>query len=337
VANTRAGTVKACRRAKLAPAQGGQIAALHAREGDHVERDQILLELWNRDVAAQLRLARSEARTASARSAEACLVAQNAARDARRIEKLHAQKLSSEEQVDQAQTNASAKEQACLAAQAEVQVSNARISLAEANLERTLLRAPFPGVVAEVNGEVGEFVTPSPTGIPTPPAIDLVDISCLYVSAPIDEVDAPAIRPGMDARLSLDAFPGKHFKGVVQRVAPYVLDVEKQARTVEIETVFLDPNDFRPMLPGYSADVEVILDRHPRVLRVPSEALLENNRVLVYRKSDHVLELRDVKTGLANWQYTEVTAGLNAGDRVVLSVDREGVRAGVRARVEEEM
>ena len=60
VANTRAGTVKACRRARLSPATGGQIAALPVTEGDRVEQGQLLLELWNEDLAASLMLAERE-------------------------------------------------------------------------------------------------------------------------------------------------------------------------------------------------------------------------------------------------------------------------------------
>ena len=108
-----------------------------------------------------------------------------------------------------------------------VGVSEAQRDIATARLERTLLRAPFDGVIAEINGELGEFVTPSPVGVPTPPTVDLIDSTCLYISAPIDEVDAPAVKTGQQALISMDAFPGRRFPGFVRRVAPYVLDVEK--------------------------------------------------------------------------------------------------------------
>ena len=73
VANTRAGTVKACRRARLAPSIGGQIASLKVAEGDRVETGDLLLELWNRDLAAQVTLAEREAEAADARARAACL------------------------------------------------------------------------------------------------------------------------------------------------------------------------------------------------------------------------------------------------------------------------
>ncbi len=334
VANTRAGTVKAHRRASLSPPVGGQIANLPVGKGDSVKAGQLLLELWNEDLAARVMLAREEAAAAAARAREACVVADVAQRDARRLKRLFEKGVASEEQRDNAQGQATAKTAACAAARANVEVSKARLDVARALLDKTRLSAPFDGTVAEINGEVGEFVTPSPVGIATPPAVDLVDMSRLYVSAPIDEVDAPAVRKGMVAYISLDAFNGRRFPGTVSRVASYVLDREKQARTVDVEVDFDDPRDTENMLPGYSADIEVVLAERDEVLRIPSEAILEGNRVLVYREADATLESRDIRSGLSNWQFTEVLSGLEAGEQVVISVDREGVEDGAPAVIE---
>ncbi|MDH3314472.1 MAG: efflux RND transporter periplasmic adaptor subunit [Gammaproteobacteria bacterium] len=335
VANTRAGTVMACRRSKIAPAIGGQVARLSVREGDHVSENQILMVIWNRDLEARLKLAASEELAAKARVQEVCLVADVADREARRQQKLSAQNLVSEEQVDRATTESKAKHAACEAANATVDVSRARVEAAQAALDQTILRAPFNGVVAEVNAELGEFVTPSPPGIPTLPAVDLIDTSCLYVSAPIDEVDAPQIRIGMPACVTLDAFPKPRCNAKVRRIAPYVLDREKQARTVEIEVELTDPIDREGLLPGYSADVEIVLERRESVLSIPTEAVLEGNQVLVYRSADGILELRTFKPGISNWRYTEIASGLDQGERVVVSVGREGVAAGARVTPEE--
>ena len=246
-------------------------------------------------------------------------------------QKLQKKNLSSEEAVDRADGEARAQKAACNAARATSEVSKARLNVIQAELDRTRLIAPFSGVVAEVNGEVGEFVTPSPVGIPTPPAVDLMDISCLYVSAPIDEVDAPRIRVNMKVNISLDALSGEVFSGTVKRIAPYVLEVEKQARTVDVEVEFVCQQDCMNMLPGYSADIEVILDEKGNVLRIPTEAILEGNKVLVFT-ADKLLEQREVKTGLSNWVWTQITEGLSEGDEVVVSIDREGVEDGVPAK-----
>jgi HlyD family secretion protein len=334
VTNTRAGTLRACRRAKLSPSIGGQIANLPVHEGDSVKQGQILFEIWNHDLLAQVELSKSEIKAQQARAKEACVQADVAQREARRLTQLHKQKLASEESADQAVGLAKARRAGCEAARSTVNVSESKLAVAQAALDRTRLVAPFDGTIAEVNGELGEYVTPSPIGIATPPAVDLIDTSCLYVAAPIDEVDAPEIKATMTARISLDAFGKEYFKGKVRRVAPYVLDIEKQARTVDVEVDFLSEKDNINMLPGYTADVEVIIDSQSNTLRIPTEALLEGNRVYLYDADSETISEAAIDVGLSNWKFTEVKSGLKSGQQIVLSIDREGIEDGVSVKIE---
>ena len=334
VANTRAGTVKACRRAKLSPGIGGQIALMNVREGDRVKAGHLLLELWNADLAAELELAISETKVTSLRAEAACLNAEVAKREADRLVRLRKRGVASEDETDKAVTEAQARKAECSAVIATATVRGAQVEVIKAQLDRTRLVAPFNGVVAEVNGELNEYVTPSPPGIPTPPAVDLLDTSCFYVSAPIDEVDVADIRVGMPARISLDAFPDRYFDARVSRISPYVLDLEKQARTVDVEAKFEKADTTTRLLAGYSADIEVILDVHPNTLRIPTESLVEEDRVFVYSPETQTLEQRTVQTGISNWDYTEVLSGVAEGDLVVTSVDRRGVENGARVRPE---
>lgn len=332
VANTRAGTVVACRRAMLAPQIGGQIAKLYVTEGDVVEQGELLLELWNDDRKAELLLAERSIRASRVQAEEACTIAATADKEAKRLTRLLSQGLASQEDTEAAVGRADATEAGCRAARALVNVSEATRDIATASLAKTRLEAPFAGTIAEINGEVGEYVTPSPVGIPTPPAVDLVDNSCLYISAPIDEVDAPAIRVGMPARITMDAFPGQIFTGHVRRIAPYVLDLEKQARTVEVEAEIDTIPAHQALLPGYSADLEIILAEREATLRIPTQAI-NDDKVLVLG-DDGILQERSISTGIGNWDYTEILGGLKAGERVVISVDRAGVAPGVIAEAD---
>lgn len=327
VVNTRAGTVKACRRAKLAPAVGGQIVKLPVDEGDRVKQGEILLELWNADLVAQHELARQQLATAKSRQREACIMAENAQRESIRTQKLVTQGFVSPQRAEDADANAQARQASCAAAAAEAKRAQAQIEVTQANLDRTILYAPFAGIIAQVTGELGEYTMPSPPGIPTPPAIDLIDDACLYVSAPMDEVDAPKIIIGQEARITLDALPGQTFAGTVRRIAPYVTEIEKQARTVDVEVNFTESSNYA-LLVGYSADVEVIIDRHEHVLRIPTQAIRQQSKVLVLGQGDH-LEERTLETGLANWAFTEVISGLKEGDQVLMSFDDEDIAAGV--------
>ena len=82
--------------------------------------------------------------------------------------------------------------------------------------------------------------------------------------------------------MTLDAFGERRFEGRVRRIADYVLDVEKQARTVDVEVEFVDPEDIEQLLAGYSADVEIILDVRKDTLRIPTEAVIDGDRVYVF-------------------------------------------------------
>ncbi len=318
VSNTRAGTIDACRRSKMSPAIGGHINSLPVKEGDEVKKDQVLLELWNKEAKARVQAAEMNAK-------QVCILSARAEKNAQRKTELRQKDLASEDETEIAVSNAASQSAACDAALANVKVT-------QASLERTMLIAPFDGVVAEIEGELGEYVTPSHVGVATKPTVDLIDSSCIYISAPIDEIDAPEVHSGMKARIMMDAFGDQEFPATVRRVAPYVLDLEKQARTVEIEAVFDNPD--KVLLPGYSADIEVIIDRSENTLSIPTQAVMRDN--FIYLIDSEKLVKKQIEVGLSNWQYTEVTKGLTIEDQIVLSVDREGVKAGVQVEVEKD-
>jgi len=335
VANTRAGTVNACRRARLSPSIGGQIAALPIREGDQVKAGDLLLEIWNKDLSAQLAVVEQEAAVAKAQAEAACQSAEEADRQAKRAQKLFKNQVNSQEQTDMAVSEALSLKAKCDASRASMQMSLAHISLARANLSRSRLIAPFSGIIANIEGELNEYVTPSPVGVQTAPVVDLIENTCFYITAPIDEVDAAAVRIGLVTRVTLDAFRGREFAGKVRRIAPYVLDLAKQARTVDIEVDFADHNDFSFLLAGYSADVEIILDVRENTLMVPSEAVMDGNSVYVFSNQDSTISERTFSPGLSNWAFTEVISGLQEGDQIVLNVDKPELKDGVAVLITE--
>ncbi|HSN53211.1 MAG TPA: efflux RND transporter periplasmic adaptor subunit [Candidatus Sulfomarinibacteraceae bacterium] len=329
VSNTRAGTVKVRRRARLSPQIGGLVVATPHLEGERVAAGELLLELDDRAQQAQLSLARRSVAAARAQADEACLAAELAETELGRTTSLHGRGIASDQSLDVLRSERDRSRAACEAALAAVERAVAQVAVVEVEIAFTELRAPFDGVVAEVSTEVGEWITPSPPGVPIPPVIDLLDPTSTYVSAPIDEIDAERVRVGQEVRLSVDSRPGVRFAGRVARVAPYVLDVLEQNRTVEIDVDFAEPGLAAGVLPGTSADVEVILDRREGVLRVPTSGVADDGRML--RLTDGVLEEVRIETGLSNWQFTEVLGGVAEGDRVVAARDSADIEPGVRA------
>jgi HlyD family secretion protein len=332
VTNSRAGTVRSRKRAALSPEVGGRVAELLVQKGDRVRAGQVLLRLADEDRKAQLALQERALEAARAAEAEACRAAEQAERELGRYANLAASELVSQELLDQLRSRRDIAASSCEAARARALQARSALELARVELSKTVLRAPFDGIVADVRTEVGEWITPAPPAVPVPAVVEILDPDSIYVSAPLDEAEAARVREGLPARVSLDARPGESFMGKVTRVAPYVTDIERQSRTLDIEVTLDDPAAARTLVPGSSADVEVILDEREGVLRVPSYAIMEGSRVLVLRNGR--LASVQVETGLKNWDFTEIRAGLASGDLVVVSLDRAEVREGARARVE---
>lgn len=331
VTNSRAGTVKSRRRAELSSEIGGRVAELPAQKGSRVSRGTLLMRIADADYRAQVRVQESAVAAARSNRTEICRQAELAERELARNRRLAAEQIVSTEIVDQLQSRRDVAVASCNSALSRIGQAEAALALARANLDKTVLRAPFDGIVADVTTEVGEYITPSPPGLPIPPVIVLYDDAATYVSAPMDEVDVAKVRVGQAARVTLDAYSGRSLPARVTRVAPYVLDVQEQNRTFEIEAELDDAEFAKTLLPGTSADVEVILASRDGALRIPTYALLEGGRVLVVE--NRRLAARPIETGLKNWQFAEVTKGLSAGDAVAVSLDRAEVKEGARVSI----
>jgi HlyD family secretion protein len=333
ITNSKAGTIRARHRAKLSAEVGGRVVAIAKREGEWVKQDEVIIRLNDASPRAQLRLAQESLRVAAAARREACVARDRALRELNRKRELAKERIMSDDLLDALESAHEAAAAACTAVTAERDKAKAAISAVEAELAKFAIRAPFDGVIAELTAEVGEWITPSPPLLTAPAVLDLIDPSSVYVSAPMDEVDSASVRAGQRAKVTVDSRPGAEFEGRVVRVAPYVLDVEAQNRTVEIEVEFEDAEFASSLLPGTSADVELVLQVQEDVLRIPTSALLEGRTVLL--PDNGTLVEREVEIGLKNWDYAEVTGGLAEGQVVVISLDRVDVKPGARVEVEE--
>lgn len=351
VTNSKAGTVRTRHRARISPEIGGRVLDVAARKGERVKAGQILARLDDTTYRSQVVNAERAFTAAREGQKQACIEAELAQRDLARAEGLAREKILSDEMLDQSRSRRDASRAACDTGRARTAQLDAQIATARAELAKTIVRAPFDGIVAELSLERGEWITPSPPGIPMPAVLDILDPDAIYVSAPLDEVDRGKVALDLPVRISMDAYGGKAFSGRVSRIAPYIADAAEQSRTFETEASFDDAAFARTLPPGASADIEVILRGKSDVLRIPAYALLEGRRVLLLADDcppapgirgalarilpsggDGCLVSRDVRIGLKNWEFAEVEEGLREGERVVVSLDRAEVKAGARAR-----
>lgn len=329
ITNSRAGTVTARRRARLSPEVGGQVLALPFREGDRVSKGDVVLELDAATQRANLILRQRELDAARAEENRACVSSERSRREMERVKRLADDQIVSLDLLDAAESAYSAASASCTAAAAQSARARAAVALSRTELAKTVLRAPFDGVIAELTVEIGEWTTPSPPGMLIPAVLDIIDLSSIYISAPMDEVDSARIRAGQAVRATIDSHRGTEYPARITRVAPYVLDIQEQNRTVEVEAELEDSEFASQLLPGTSADLEVILEVREDVLRIPTAALIQGNRAMVIE--DGVLRERQLEVGIRNWNFTEVSSGLAAGEAVVVSLDQAGIEDGASA------
>jgi HlyD family secretion protein len=332
VTNSKAGTLRSRTRSRISAETGGRVTRIFFREGDAVQKGALLVKLNDASMQARLELSEATITTSVQRHREACFKQDHAQRDLDRTRELARNQVASEEILDRLEVAYQAAEAGCNGAEAQVARSRAELRVAQAELDKTEIRAPFDGIVAEVNAEVGEWVTPSPPMLTAPSVIDMLDPKSVYVSAPMDEVDSNRIRVGQPAKITIDSHPEESFEGSVVRVAPYVLDIEAQNRTVEVEVEFDLAPPVETIMVGTSTDIEITLDAHHNALRIPTQTLLQDGHVLLV--VDGLIEERSVEVGLRNWDFVEILTGLEIGDQVVASLDDREVKAGTRARVE---
>lgn len=322
VANSEAGTVKARNRAVLSVERAGRVASIPRREGSRAKAGDLLLRLDAATEANRLDAANRdlESQRAALDAARAGLILARQTFD--RTEALDKKGMASHEQLDQARSRLDAAAAEVRVADARVKSARASVALATDEISHIEIRAPFDGVVAKRLAEVGESV------LPGQPLLELVGDLQLYVSAPIDERDAGRLHEGLAARITVDAYPGTVWAGVVTRVAPVVEEQKQQSRTLEVE-VGLPEDPKKPRVrPGMTADVEISLTRLESVLRVPTPAIVEGRRVYVIERGR--AQRREITTGVRNWEWTEVRSGLAAGERIVTSLDRAGLEPGAR-------
>ncbi len=322
VTNSQAGTVKARLRARVGAERAGRVAAIPHREGSRVRAGEPLLLLDESTARTQLEVVGRDLEAAHAAAGAAGAAATLARQQHERTASLFKSSLVSQGEMDLAKSRLESAEAELEGAEAREKRARSAVRLGQDELDHLRVLAPFDGVVSQRMVEVGEPV------VPGQPVLEVVSLDRLYVSAPLDEIDIGRVREGLPARVTLDPYRGRVWQGAVSRVSPVVNDVREQNRTLEVEVEMRpDPTAPQPK-PGTSADVEIILARRDSVLRVPTNAVIEGKRVLVIENGQAVS--RDVKTGLKNWDWTEIVDGLGEGKTVITSLERQGVKPGAR-------
>lgn len=342
------GKVRALNTIKVGTEVSGQVTKVYVDFNSPVTAGQILAEIDPTRVRArvqqteaQVALARAGLQQTAANVARARSELEIQERDFARQRALAERGFVSKANLDTAQTRLNSARNALDVALAQTQSGNAQIrqataelSSARLDLNRTVIIAPASGVIIDKLVEPGTTVAAS---FQTPNLFEIAaDTTKMQVEASVDEADIGQINEGQDVRFTVDSYPDDVFRAKVRQVrkAP----VETQNVVSYLVIIDVDNLDEK-LLPGMTANVEIITGAKPNVLRVPTNALRFRPKVadreeapkdapgkqqaprqtLYVAGTDPYKPVRkQVRIGLQGDEYTEILSGIKAGDTVLV-------------------
>lgn len=247
------GYVVAQRRAAVSSKATGRLKSLAVVEGDTVVEGQILATLENDDLRALL-LQQEAALTASHAQVESALAELEDARlNRNRVARLVGGNAVSQAEADQAEARLRRAAAAVDLARANVRTAEAQVAKAKVDLEYTFIRAPFAGTVLTKDADVGEIVAPFGSSTNARAAVvTIADMGSLEVEADISEANIAKVRVGQSAEITLDSYPGKVYRGTVDKIVP---TVDRAKATVLVKIRFQDRDE--RVLPEMSAKISL--------------------------------------------------------------------------------
>ena len=313
------GYVVAQRKAAVASKATGRLEWLGVREGSTVREGEVLARLENRDVTAKLEQAAANVKLAQANLEEGQAELREAERAFNRSRELLERKFVSQAAHDTAVSRYEKARAGISGQRAAIAVAQANYRAAQVEVEQTLIRAPFDGVVLTKNANVGDVITPFSSALGSQAAVvTMADMSTLEVEADVSEASVGKVHLEQACEVQLDALPDSRFRGTVGRMVPTV-DRAKATVTVKIRFVDKDPR----VLPEMSAKVAFLSQALPPELRtrrtvIAPNAVVERNgkRVVYVVRNDRAIETA-IETGAKLGDAIEVVKGVEPGARVV--------------------
>lgn len=335
---TANGYVVARTQASVSSKISGRLESLSVSEGSYVRKGDVIARLEHADYAAALAASEAGALAAEAALREAEVARDQWVRDERRARELMAAGLIASQEAESAAASLAAAEARVTSARAQAASARAGTSLAAANLENTVIRAPFDGTVLRKDAEVGEIVAPAVTGggLTRGAVVTMADLATLEVEVDVNEAYIAQIRSAQPCRITLDAYPAESFRGEVRQVVP---TADRQRATVQVKVSILDRDpriltemgarvDFLAAAPA-GGEAGAAAASASRVV-VPAAAVVsEGGGAAVWMVREGKAVRRAVEAGPVSGGVREVRSGLGGGETLVIS-GFESLREGVR-------
>jgi HlyD family secretion protein len=341
---TANGKIQARRKVDLSALVMGQIVNLAAKEGDRVQKGQLLLQIDRAQLAAQ-----TAGRESALGAMRSDLVAARSAADQARFDYERARrnweaKILSEAELqktksayDTAQANLSATQQ-------RLQESGANLAASRDSLSKTTVSAPIAGVVTYLPVKEGEVTVIGTMNNPGTQLLTISDMSEVEAVMMVDETSVPDVKVGQKANLNIDAYPNRTFEGVVTEVGsspiakndPDLLSLTQGSEAINFKVklrVTKPPDTIRP---GFSVTADILTGRKEGATAIPIQALVVRDvpkkdgkpasasstgrpqtEEGVYLVKNQKLAFEKVETGLAGELMIEVKSGPKVGEEIV--------------------
>ncbi|HSB30838.1 MAG TPA: efflux RND transporter periplasmic adaptor subunit [Candidatus Sulfobium mesophilum] len=314
------GYVVAQRKAAIASKATGRLVSLSVEEGSRVKKGDVVARLESEDVAATRQQAEENLNAAKAALDQAKAELYDAKVEFNRSGELVSKGFISRTDFDTAEARYKKAVAGAASAEANIKAGRAALQGAQAAVEYTLIRAPFDAVVLTKNADIGDMVTPFGAAANAKAAVvTIADMGSLQVEVDVSESNIEKVQKGQPCEIQLDAFPEVRLRGVVHMIVP---TADRTKATVLVKVAFLDKDD--RILPEMSAKVAFLKrpvaagEDRPHTAINPSSIITKGGRKFVFLVKDSRVIETPITTGAQIADMTEVTAGLKAGDKIVL-------------------
>jgi RND family efflux transporter MFP subunit len=317
------GYVTARRQATVSSKFTGRVTEVLIEEGMEVEEGQVLARLDDSNLQPALALAEAQLLSARRGAAETEALLTEAKLNLDRTQSVVERKLASEAELDRARALAASLEAQLARKQADIEVAARQVDIYRQQVEDSIIRAPFAGIVVAKNAQPGEMISPvsagggfTRTGIGT-----IVDMSSLEIEIDVNEAYINRVAPGQAVMATLDAYPDWKIPCHVIAIIP---TADRQRATVEVRVGFdqLDPRilpDMGVKVAFQEAEADAAATDAPRGMSLPAAAIRRDqgrDYVLVVR--DGRVERRAVSAIAGSDGEKWVTSGLAPGEAVVV-------------------
>lgn len=308
---------------------GGVIKSLNVAEGRHVREGDLLIEIDDREY--RLRFEKQQAlrlkylsemlleRQFSAPDLQLSAEAQDkitkAKADLEKAGELFAKGQLSGQELEKAERNyelvlieTGAKKDEIMASAKNLTQAEIDVKIAQLELDKTRLRAPFPGIITSVKVSPREHVTAGQE------LFTLVNIAEVKIRAKVLESEIGKMKVGREVDVRFSAYPGKVFKGTVDAISP-VVNADDKTCAVQVAV----GNPAEEIKPGMHAEVEIAAEIYHDKLIVPQDALLvRGGRKLVFVVEGDLAKWRYVEVGVENEKFAEILDGVKEGEVVIV-------------------